>query len=223
MKRALFLACILLSVVPILLCAQNLGPWKAAYGEWRLQADGRLYQLGTKPGMAQASMALPQSGVMQYEFDVKYVDGFQDGYGAFGVHIGIDNPAPRKSWGNGRSFLLWLTFDPRAYGGSGVYAQVYQSRNHSQMELMHPAKAYMIPPELLAGIDLSRLPDYRLPVKIRVDYSTGEVKVWDPTVANYYYRFSLGGPITGGRYVAVRTSSLAASFGNFKVTPLDRF
>jgi hypothetical protein len=223
MKRQTVLLCVLLLALPALLFAQGLGPWDTSYGEWTLKADGRLYQLSTKAGMAQAYMRLPQKGAIQYEFDVKYVDGAQDSYAAFGVHIGVDNPAKHKSWGNGKSFLLWLTFDPKAFGGSGVFAQAYQSQSNSEMGLVHPAKAYMIPQERLEGIYLDRLDSYILPVKIKIDYSTGAVKVYDPIIPNYYYRFSLGGPIGGGLYVAVRTSSLAASFGNFKVTPLDKF
>ena len=49
------------------------------------------------------------------------------------------------------------------------------------------------------------------------------VKVWDPLVPNYYYRFGLGGPVKNGGYVSVRTNSLAASFGNFKVTKPSTF
>lgn len=221
MKRLTVLLCVLFLAIPAFIFAQGLGSWGGAYGNWQLM-DGRLVQLDTKAGMAQAYMKLPQSGVMQYEFDVKYVDGGQDGYAAFGVHIGIDRPAARKSWGNGKSFLLWLTYDPQVYGGSGVYAQAYRSENNSTMGLLHTAKAYMIPPERLEGIDVRMLDKYDLPVKIKIDYSSGWVKVYDPVIPNYYYRFTLGGPITGGVYLAVRTSSLAASFGNFKITPLDK-
>jgi hypothetical protein len=160
---------------------------------------------------------------VQYEFDVKYADGAQDGYAAFGVHIGIDKAAVKKSWGNGESFLLWLTYDPNVYGGSGAYAQAYHSKSHSSMGLVHEAKAYMIPEERLAGIYLDELDKYVLPVKIKIDYDSGWVKVYDPVIPNYYYRFSLGGPIGNGLYVAVRTSSLAASFGGFKATQLDKF
>lgn len=217
MKRLLVVLCLLFLIVPAFLFSQNLGPWNAAYGDWKM-VGGRIAQMSTKAGMAQAYMKLPQSGIMQYEFDIKYIDGGQDMFGAFGFHIGIDKAAGGKSWGNGKSFLLWLTFDPKAYGGSGVYGQAYYSQTSSIMDMVHKATAYELPVTRLKDINLERMAIYNLPVKARVNYSTGMVKVWDPVIPNYYYRFSLGGPMRGGNYISVRTNSLAASFGNFKVT-----
>jgi hypothetical protein len=221
MKRLAILLCLLV-IVPAFLFSQDLGPWKAAYGDWKM-VSGRLQQLSTKAGMAQAYMRLPQSGIMQYEFDVKYIDGFQDMYAGFGVHLGIDSACPGKSWGNGKSYLLWLTLDPKAYAGSGVFAQAYKSDSHSVMYLMHRGNQYQIPTSILSAVDMSKMTMYTLPIKIRVDYSTGWVKIWDPTVQNYYYKFSLGGPIRNGMYVSVRTNSMAASFGDFTITQLDTF
>ena len=222
MKRLIVLLCLLFLVVPTLLFSQDLGPWKAAYGDWKMQ-DGRLAQLSTKAGMAQAYMKLPQSGIMQYEFDIKYIDGGEDMFAAFGFHIGIDKPAGRKSWGNGRSFLLWLTLDPKAYGGTGVYGQAYESDTNSYMYLLHPGDRYMLPADRLEVIDLERMSMYSLPVKVRVNYDTGQVKVWDPLIPDYYYRFGLGGAIRNGNYISVRTNSLAASFGDFKITRPESF
>jgi hypothetical protein len=222
MKRLTVLLCLLLLIVPAFLFAQNLGDWKAAYGDWRMMG-GRLVQMSTTAGMAQAYMPLRQSGIVQYEFDVRYIDGAMDQYAAFGVHIGIDRPHPRKSWGNGHSYLLWLTYDPKAYDGSGVFAQAYKSESSSKMNLIHPARAYMIPSSRLQGIYLNRLSQYVLPVKIRVNYDTGSVKVWDPIIPNYYYRFTVGGPIRNGSYISVRTSSLALSFGNFRISKPTSF
>jgi hypothetical protein len=222
MKRLLVLLCLLLVIVPAFVFSQSMDGWNAAYGDWKM-SGGRLVQSSTRAGMAQAYMRLPQSGIMQYEFDVKYIDGGQDMFGAFGFHIGIDGVAKGKSWGNGKSFLLWLTFDPKTYGGSGVYAQAYYSKTSSIMSMIHKPKAYQVPMDRLKDINLDRMAMYSLPVKVRVNYNTGEVKVWDPVIPHYYYRFSLGGPIRGGNYISVRTNSLAASFGNFKVTRLDSF
>ena len=217
MKRLTVLICLLLLIVPALLFAQSLGDWRAAYGDWRL-TGGRLAQRSTTAGMAQAYMPIRQTGVVQYEFDVRYVDGAMDQYAGFGVHVGIDRAHPSKSWGNGRSFLLWLTYDPKVYDGSGVFAQAYKSVNSSTMNLLHPAKAYMIPSSRLRGIYLNRLSQYVLPVKIRVNYDTGWVKVWDPVIPNYYYRFWLGESIRNGAYISVRTNSVALSFGNFRIS-----
>ena len=217
MKRLTVLICLLLLIVPAFLFSQDLGSWKAAYGDWRMMG-GRLAQMSTRAGMAQAYMPIRQSGIVQYEFDVRYIDGGADQFAGFGVHVGIDRPHPRKSWGNGRSFLLWLTYDPKVYGGAGLYAQAYKSVNSSTMNLLHAAKAYPIPADRLQGIYVNWLSQYLLPVKIRVNYDTGWVKVWDPIIPNYFYRFWLGESIRNGAHISVRTNSVAASFGNFRIS-----
>jgi hypothetical protein len=219
MKRYGIIACMLLLIATLCVSAEAVGDWNAAYGDWKIVGD-RLVQQSTTAGMAQATMGVSQTGIIQYEFDARPIAGYLDQYGGFGVHIGIDRPYGGKSWGNGSSFLLWITYDPKAYGGLGVYAQAYRSFSHSRMELVHKGSAYAIPAQYLQQVDVSRLDRYVLPVKIVVDYNTGLVKVYDPTRENYYYKFSLGGPIRGGGYVSLRTNSLAASFGNFKVTRL---
>jgi hypothetical protein len=219
MKRWGMIACLLLLFVPLCVSAEAVGDWNAAYGDWKIVGD-RLVQQSTVAGMAQATLGVSQSGVIQYEFDARPIAGYLDQYAGFGVHIGIDRPYPGKSWGNGKSFLLWLTYDPKAYGGPGVFAQAYQSYSSSRMELVHRGSAYAIPAQYLQQVDVKRLDRYVLPVKIVVDYDTGLIKVYDPTRENYYYKFSLGGPLGGGAYVGLRTNSLAASFGNFKVTRL---
>ena len=221
MKRATLLIFALLLLLPMFTFAEQDAGYgvKSAYGDWKWMG-GRLVQLDVRAGMAQAHYFLPQTGVIQYEFDVKYLAGGMDGYAAFGAHIGIDKPHPSKSWGNGKSFLLWLTYDPKTYGGLGVYGQAYKSASSSVMGVLHKETAYAVPPSRLGGLEADKLAMYSLPVKIVVDYDSGWCKVYDPVRANYYYKFTLGQAIRGGRYVALRTSSLACSFGNFKVTKL---
>ncbi len=223
MKRAFWVAIVLFLSVPLLMWAQtvvNPTDWTAAYGEWKM-VDGRLAQLDTEAGMAQFHVRLPQSGVMQYEFDVEYIDGFQDMYGGFGVSLFVDRPHPRKAWGDGKSYLLWVTYDPNAYGGTGIYGQAYQSRSHVDMSLLHAGDAYPLPWAYAQQLTWDVLRNYRLPIKIVVDGDSGMVKVYDPTRSGYYYRFSLGGPLGRGAYASLRTNSLAASFGNVKVTRLE--
>ncbi len=91
------------------------------------------------------------------------------------------------------------------------------------MDMVHRATAYQLPIDRLKDINLDRMAMYALPVKARVNYSTGDVKVWDPAIPNYYYRFNLGGPVRGGNYISVRSNSLAVSFGNFKITKSSSF
>jgi hypothetical protein len=222
MKRLWLVFCLAILIAPVLLFAQNLGDWKATYGDWKM-INGRLTQLNLKAGMAMANVYLPQSGVMQYEVDVRYLGGLEDEYGGFGFHVFVDKPHSRKSWGSGKSYLFWLTYDPEAYGGGGVYGQAYKSKTrktHSNMNLLHKGNAYGIPASYLSKIDITKLNKYYIPIKIIVDGDTGIVKVYDPIVANYYYRFSLGGALGKGLYVSVRTNSLAASFADFRATKL---
>ncbi len=212
----------LMVILPLCVFAeQDLGLGvKAAYGDWKWMGD-RLVQLDVKAGMAMAYVYLPQNGVIQYEFKVRYLAGGADMYGGFGAHVGIDKPHSGKSWGNGRSFLLWATLDPKAYGGSGVYGQAYKSLGHSSMDILHGGDDYQVPASRLAGVDLNKMQSYVLPVKIVIDYRSGWSKIYDPVVANYYYKFTLGGAIRNGLYVALRTNSLALSFSDFKVTKLQ--
>jgi hypothetical protein len=68
-----------------------------------------------------------------------------------------------------------------------------------------------------------RIPNPNLPVRVKidVDVNTGEAKVWDPVYTDYYYRVPLDKSITAGQYVILRTSGVAMSFDNFKVTKLQ--
>ena len=65
MKRLIVLLCLLFLIVPAFVFSQNIDGWTAAYGDWKM-VGSRLVQSSTKAGMAQASMRLPQSGIMQY-------------------------------------------------------------------------------------------------------------------------------------------------------------
>jgi hypothetical protein len=147
MKRFLALLVVGLVLTPFLLVAQTLantdftsgmGGWTGSNGTWAAR-DGRLVQSDVNGAMTKAVIKVPQSGVMRYEFDVKYVTGAeQDGQGAFGIHVFADSVLPGKSWGNGKSILFWVTFDPKAYGidplgGTAFYGQVYKSANEITM------------------------------------------------------------------------------------------
>jgi hypothetical protein len=222
MKRLTWMLIVLLLAAPLAIWAQRveIKDWQAAYGDWKMVGN-RLAQLDTKAGMAMVHARLPQSGVMQYEFDVEYIDGLQDRYGGFGVHLFVDQPHPRKAWGDGKSHLLWVTYDPKAYGGWGIYGQAYRSNSKIEMDLLHRPDAYALPASYASRITADTLTKFRLPVKIVVDAGTGLIKVYDPTRPNYLYKFTLGGPLGKGTYASLRTNSLAASFGNVKVTRLQ--
>ena len=76
--------------------------------------------------------------------------------------------------------------------------------------------------ELLDSISLREYEPYitrevlaqKIPVKLLVNGNTGEAWIYDPTDPTYRYAFQL--PVTAplkGRYVSLRTNSVAASFG----------
>ncbi len=185
-----------------------------AVGNWEISGD-RVYQKDASERLAKANLKIPQSAGMLYEFNVRYEGGFEDGQGGFGIHIFADSVIRERSWGVGKSWLLWLNYDENPLKNSGIQAgltgQVYRSVNHSVMELV-------------ASVDLNRYVPYFTPeaaanpisFRIFVNGDTGEVRVYDPTDptgANYYY-FSIDKkylPLKGD-WIAARTNSLSVSF-----------
>jgi len=128
----------------------------------------------------------------------------------------VNNPWNGKSWGNGTSFLLWLNYDPApTYGPAGFTAQIYKSTSATKMELVgsYDLNRYLY---LLSASNLNVL----VPARIKIDASTGSVWVESPLEPGYGFRFSLGGPLGTGEFVALRSNSLALSFDNLKVTKL---
>jgi hypothetical protein len=184
-----------------------------------------------KTGLARADRPLPQSGIYQIEFTAKYVDGgyadmkaFANGpyHGGFGIHIGVDKPAKGMAWGNGKSYLLWINYDDSVSASSehyGLKAQIYESKTNSRMNLLPGNSIEIVPRDVvLANLDYL---NYALPVKMRVDTTTGEVRVYDPTVDNYYYYFYLEPKMLKGSYVSLRTNRLSMQFDDFKVTKVQ--
>ncbi len=231
MKRALsvgLLAFVLAAGVAfgqtVLINSFSSGPlpagWIAASGDWQVK-DGKLMQADAKENMAVLNIPCEQSGVMQYEFELEYVDGMQDEYGGFGFHFMVSDPTKGRAWGDGTSGLLWLTWDKATYG-PGVFAQAYASTGATQMGLYPPRDikkgnnlglpAAYVRPEFLK---------VTIPVKIVIDTKAGELKVYDPLDMNFFYRFKAPMPITSGKYFALRTNSLAVRFDNLKVTKLE--
>jgi hypothetical protein len=196
------------------------GDWIKTAGDWQVK-DGKLYQADSKEQMAVINIPCEQSGVMQYEFDVQYIGGIEDNYAGFGFHVFVSNPSTGRSWGDGTSGLLWLTWDLATYG-PGIFAQAYASTGPTQMGLYPPR-------DIKAGNNMP-LPvsylkpefvQYSIPVKIVIDTRAGEIKVYDPMDMNFFYRFKASLPITGGKYIALRTNSMAVAFDNLKVTKLE--
>ena len=205
----------------------SLGNWKPISGSWRVM-NGKLSQVDTRENMAMIVVPAYQSGKVLYEFDVEYIDGGQDDYAGFGFHICINNPSSMRSWGNGKSMLAWVTWDPKAYGSPGGFIQIYESKGNTNMGLytgLYPGSDPLKYGDLIAiprsYLDIKYI-NYRVPVKIMIDTRTGEGRFYDPFAPDqYYYSFDLGAPIMSGGYFAIRTNSVALSFDNVTITKLD--
>ena len=184
------------------------------YGGWKVRGD-RLYQQDTKEHLAKINFKAPQSGLMEYTFDVRYeAGGISDRMAGFGIQVFVDKAHNGKSWGNGESYLLWLNYDEKpTYGKAGFRGQVYRSYGHSRMELLDGYDV-ALNPNVLTKENM----ELKIPVKIQVDGDTGLVKIWDPSRPGTYVRFYLDDSPERGNFVSLRTNSLAASFDNVKVS-----
>lgn len=238
MKLVKFLLVALFILVPIALFSQtvlldetfsspaSLSGWWATAGDWKVM-KGRLYQTDTKETMAMITIPVRQSGTMLYEFDLRYVAGGEDDYAGFGIHICVNNPSRVRSWGNGRSLLGWITWDPKTYGYPGAFIQVYESKSLTNMGLytkifpgsdpiaygdMLPVREEYLKYEYL---------DATVPIKILINLDTGEGRFYDPLDPDkYYYSFYLGGPVKPGNYFSFRVNSVSLSLDNLKITKI---
>jgi len=212
MKR--FAIFILVMGISMPIFAQAVAPeYTFASGSWRFIGP-RLYQNDDKASLARANFKVPQSGIMLYEFNIRYEGGAEDGHGGVGIHIFMDNAVNRASWGAGKSWLLWLNYDKKPLSSgtpAGLSAQVYKSINNSRMELIES-----IP---LTGYERFLTREYLAsPVTFRIiaNGDTGEVRIYDPTDPRnkkYYFFFidKRDLPLKGS-FVALRTNGIKLSF-----------
>jgi len=184
-----------------------------ASGSWRFTGP-RLYQNDEKARLAKVNFRVPQSGIVLYEFNVRYEGGAEDGHGGFGIHIFVDSALNRASWGAGKSWLFWLNYDEKPLSKTiprGLSAQVYKSISNSRMDL-------------IASIPLADyepfLTDENLasPISFRIiaNGDTGEIRIYDPTDPNnrkYFYFFIDNKELPlKGNFVALRTNGIRLSF-----------
>jgi hypothetical protein len=213
MKRLVFFLLIL--GIAMSLFGQQVPEYRFAAGSWGFVGP-RLFQNDARAPLAKANFRVPQSGPMLYEFNARYETGAEDGHGGFGVHLFVDAAYNAASWGAGKSYLLWLNYDEAPLRNSGIpaglSAQVYRSNSNSNMSLVDSVDLnefiYLLTNENLAQ---------PVPVKIWMDGSTGEVRVYDPTdpALDYYYYFYVDSkdvPIRGD-WVSLRTNGMKLSFG----------
>jgi hypothetical protein len=204
--------------------------WKAVSGVWNT-SNGKFSQTDLAAGMARADRVLALSGVMQVEFDIMYSGGgFKDAaaalqgryHGGFGIHIGVDKPNPKRSWGNGKSYLLWLNLDTEVAERSehfGLRAQVYDSTTSSRMNLISKLNIEVLPTREALPM-LAQVPTRKVKVRLVINTDTGEVRFYDPINAGWYYFFYLDPQRLKGRFISLRTNRLGADFSGFKATRL---
>ena len=199
-----------------------LGKWMPVSGNWRV-LNGRLYQSDSSEKMAVITIPVAQSGKVLYEFDVRYVAGGEDNYAGFGIHFCVNKPSTGRSWGNGDTYLAWLTRDPETYGFPGGFGQIYDSDGATDMGL-YPEGDIIEDggnfPLIVDYLDTEFLA-YTITVRIELDTKTGNGYIYDPfDPYKYRFPFSMGQPVKAGGYFSFRTNSVAVSIDNFKVSKL---
>ena len=198
----------------------SLGDWVPINGEWKVM-DGKLYQTDTAENMAMIMIPVKQSGKILYEFDVSYLTGGEDNYAGFGIHLCINNPSKNRSWGNGQSFLAWITWDPDIYGWPGGFVQLYQSTGPTRMDLFPSGDIIEDGDRFPIGVEYLDVEflSYTITVRLELDTETGKGYYYDPfDPYEYRYPFELGTPVKAGDYFAFRTNSLSVCIDNFKVS-----
>ena len=203
--------------------------WMPVAGNWKVM-NGKLVQTDTKETLSMLTGPVYQYGNVQYEFDAAYIAGGEDNYAGFGLHICVNGPSKNRSWGNGKSLLLWVTYDPDAYGWPGAFVQVYQSGGPTDMDLypsgdiLKDGGNYPINADAVQWVlnNMDVVMQSVIPVKIRIDTRTGKGRVYDPfNPDKYYFPFDLGTSIMPGSYAAIRMNSLSMSIDNVKITQMD--
>jgi hypothetical protein len=212
MKRLVFFL-LVIGMAASLFAQVQLPEHRFVSGDWS-EVNNRLYQNDAKARLAKVNIKAPQTGPMIYEFNARYEAGAEDGHGGFGLHLFVDNVYNSPSWGNGKSWLLWLNYDEKPGSSSipkGLSAQVYRSYSNSRMDLIQSIDlnqyVSLLTPENLA---------YPVPFRIWVNGDTGEVRVYDPTdpdLSSYFYFFIDKKDIPlKGEWVVLRTNGIKLSF-----------
>jgi hypothetical protein len=198
----------------------SFGAWQASSGAWEISLDNKLRQQDASENMAMITRPLEQQGLLMYQFDITIDGGLEDSYGGVGIHIAVTDPTNVRSWGNGRSYLLWLTYDRDAYGEESFFGQLYASSDLLTMNMLHQGTRYPIQFEGFAKGNPSSLVGKKMTVSVEINTETGEGAFYDPFQPHFVYRFSFGGPIASGTHFSFRTNSLIVSIDNFHVVKL---
>ena len=196
--------------------------WFPAEGLWIVK-DNKLQQTDPTSPRAKINLKVDQIGKVEYQFSIQQLKGLEDGYGGVGIHIMLKNPNQGIAWGNGQSYLLWLTYNEKTYGNSSLRAQVYESINGSNMDLTSCKSLncnqfvgllydFGIPIRNIINLNSQKLEDLSFSVRIQVNSDDGHIKIKDPYHPLRWWHFFLGNNSINGTHVSLRTSSLSAIF-----------
>ena len=196
--------------------------WFPTEGQWKVN-NTELQQIDPTSARAKINLKVDQIGHVEYQFRVRQLKGLEDGYGGFGVHIMLRNPNKGISWGNGQSYLLWLTYDQKTYGNDSLRAQVYESINGTSMDLTSCESLncnqfigllydFGIPIRNIVNLNTKKLEDLSFPIRIQVNSDDGHIKIKDPYHPLRWWHFFLGNGSMYGTHISLRTSSISAIF-----------
>jgi hypothetical protein len=136
--------------------------------------------------------------IYHYEFSAR-----SEGSGlvGFGLHVFVRSAETHEGWGEGRSILVWLTYDTLHYGSEPTRLQIYRSLGNSYMEMIR---------DLPLPISIFKSHAY----SVEVDPDRGDLSV-DIDGKTTLSETGIGGLGTGD-FVVFRTIDRAA-FSDFRV------
>jgi hypothetical protein len=106
-------------------------------GKWKINGD-TAEQLDKNQYFAKLNIPVRQTGLQTlYSFTAKAA---AKGWVGLGLHLYVDDVQKKKSWGQGKSLLVWLTRDPETYKNQSSYLQLYRSDDDIHMERVVDAK-----------------------------------------------------------------------------------
>ncbi len=175
-------------------------------GSWKELPDGRLAQTDDSASIAAAMLAAGIPGKAEYSFELSYIGGLDDNAIGFGVIV--------------PGFAMGLVWDPVNWGGFGWRAQVYNADGdlHQYGGTTYDLE---ISAEHVERINAEMVVNKPLEVRIRVDFSNGDVWIKDPFDSTTWWAFTLGRSLEeyGHNMIGFGTISGAASFDKFSATP----
>ncbi len=116
--------------------AQGLAPFKPVLGTWTGD-DVKVVQLSDQEYFAKIIFPLASGGsAMRYSFNAKSIGHAWVGYG---IHVAAKGALTHKGYGEGHSWLVWITSDPVHLGSKTAHIQLYRSDYDTELFLVSDA------------------------------------------------------------------------------------